>query len=220
MVRRLRCRGDVDWEDLHFSFSAPLRTLQKAQTAGIENRICRLASSIVRKGGDAIDVGANYGFVSTIVCLSLRPPSRLLSFEIEPGIGRVVEESMRRNRIGDRCIVIKRGAGAQSDGRFVSVDDEVTRQRLDKVSFVKIDVDGPDCDVLLGARRVLERDHPVVVIEMSKRQDDILNVLRDCGYRYFGDLHDNAVNRSSWPDNLVASLEKVSIPHRGSLGTG
>lgn len=174
----------------------------------------------MRKGGDAIDVGANYGFVSTILGLSVRLPSRLLSFEIEPGIGDVVEESMRRNRIGDRCIVIKRGAGAESDGRLVSVDDEVTRLRLERVSFLKIDVDGPDYDVLLGARRLLERDHPVVVIEMSKQQDDILNLLRRCGYRYFGDLHDNAINPSLWPGNLVASLEKVSIPHRGSLGTG
>ena len=58
--------ADVRWQDLSFSLTAPYRVLHQARRNGIENRICRLARSILRPEDAAVDVGANYGFVSLV----------------------------------------------------------------------------------------------------------------------------------------------------------
>lgn len=44
-----------------------------------------------------------------------------------------------------------------------------------RVSLVKMDVDGHECDVLAGARRLLERDRPVFIMELAPYS------LEECG---------------------------------------
>jgi hypothetical protein len=61
------------------------------------------------------------------------------------------------------------------------------------LSFLKIDAEGSEPLVLAGARRVLERFHPIVHIEVNKDSlrasqrsaDDIEKPLRSLGYQLF-----------------------------------
>ncbi len=55
---------------------------------------------------------------------------------------------------------------------------------LDNVSFIKIDVEGHEIEVLKGARATLERNKPVMVIEVYGRsdKDDRLDFIRSLGY--------------------------------------
>jgi FkbM family methyltransferase len=50
---------------------------------------------------------------------------------------------------------------------LISLDDLVQEKGWDRVDLIKIDVDGPELDVLLGARNVLRRHRPRVVMEFS-----------------------------------------------------
>ena len=49
----------------------------------------------------------------------------------------------------------------------VSLDDLVKEQGWDRVDLIKIDVDGPELDVLLGASKTLRQHRPRVVMEFS-----------------------------------------------------
>lgn len=52
-------------------------------------------------------------------------------------------------------------------------DIEIERKRLDSLEFppigiIKIDVEGHELAVLKGSRKLLERDHPVIIVEAPK----------------------------------------------------
>lgn len=52
------------------------------------------------------------------------------------------------------------------------------------VQFIKIDVEGAECDVLLGARRLLDRHHPGLLVEIHSvvNREWTIPFLADLGY--------------------------------------
>lgn len=64
---------------------------------------------------------------------------------------------------------------------------------LDKIDFMKVDVEGAELQVLKGAREILERDHPVLHLEIEERwmksfgygAAEIEEFLRGIGYTDF-----------------------------------
>jgi hypothetical protein len=91
------------------------------------------------------------------------------------------------------------------------------RNRSEVVELIKIDVDGDDYGVLLGAQSVLKKFHPVVIVEMTNNESEIYNLLVDAGYEYILDMSGNPVNPLSWPPNVIAAMVPVHVPARGSL---
>lgn len=61
-----------------------------------------------------------------------------------------------------------RGRVCPIDGADVTtLDAELARLGTQRIDLVKLDVDGGECAVLRGAREVLERDRPVIVMELA-----------------------------------------------------
>ncbi len=48
-----------------------------------------------------------------------------------------------------------------------ALDSYVEKENLQKVDFIKLDVDGYECQVLRGARKTLERFRPVILTELA-----------------------------------------------------
>jgi len=75
--------------------------------------------------------------------------------------------------------------------RLEILDDYVERNRLPRVDFIKLDVDGSEVSVLRGARKILARDQPVILTEVAlyifkENGEDIRefwSIFRDQGYR-------------------------------------
>ena len=71
----------------------------------------------------------------------------------------------------------------------------VTLRTLDsyefaKISLIKIDVEGAELDVLIGSKSTLERDKPVLLIEIERRHSNrsfasVFEMLKDKGYHCF-----------------------------------
>lgn len=207
--------GEIEWEDLRFQFCAPYRVFYKAKEKGVENIICRLARSVLQPGDTAIDVGANYGFVTTVMAFSVAPAGRLYSFEIDPGVAAVLATTIELNRLGSVVTLIDQGAGPDVAGNIVTVDSIV--DPATRVRFLKIDTDGADLGVLQGATRILNTDHPVVVVEMHEDPQAIYTLLQESGYTHFTHLSGDTVTPGAWPANLIASIEPVTIPEKGSF---
>jgi hypothetical protein len=208
--------GVVQWENLEFYFTAPYRCLYQAKNNGIENSICRLARAILQKGGSGVDVGANYGFVSLVMAKSV-VDGQVFSFEIDPGICEVIATTIARNDLSDVVTLIPCGVGAENQNGFVTIDSIVEQHHIERLSFIKIDVDGGDFDVLDGARKTIRKHLPVIVIEMEKRQREIYDLLSGLGYEYFMDQKNKPVTPEGWPLNLIASTHPVQIPESGSF---
>ncbi|BEU20163.1 FkbM family methyltransferase [Paraburkholderia sp. 22B1P] len=71
------------------------------------------------------------------------------------------------------------------DGVKVPVID-LPSLELDRLDFLKLDVEGMELDVLRGARAVLERHRPVMLVEVIKSdRNAIQSLLTELGYRQF-----------------------------------
>ncbi|WP_436532050.1 FkbM family methyltransferase [Actinoplanes sp. HUAS TT8] len=74
-----------------------------------------------------------------------------------------------------------------------TVDDLVTRERLDRLDFVKIDVEGGELHVLHGAAAALDRFRPALFIEIEARHtarydyspEDVVAWLVERGYTMY-----------------------------------
>ena len=78
-------------------------------------------------------------------------------------------------------------AGAAAE----TLDSYVAREEIERIDFIKIDVDGNECQVLRGGKDTLRRFHPPIILELApyvfsggqNSFETFINLLRDTGYR-------------------------------------
>ena len=211
--------GPVRFERLQFHFTAPYRTWLHARQTGIENRICRLFLDRCRDGFVGIDVGANAGFVSIVMSMAVSPMGQVFSFEADRRYFDVATRNIHANGLGDVCRVFHAFVGRDSAaGNRVTLDEMARKLALSRMDALKVDVDGGDFAVLLGAAETLRRFRPLVVVEMTVNQDAIYRFLKDdIGYPTLVGMSSEEVQPGRWPPNLIAGDGPIVIPPRGSL---
>lgn len=208
--------NDVTFGGHRFRFRCPVKVASHVRLhGGIENGLCRLILQECKPGGVALDVGANYGFVSLVMAHAVGPAGQVHSFEADPVIYRAFVANLESNSLADRCAAVHGFVGdiAQPPER-VTIDQYVADTGVERVDFLKIDVDGPDLEVLLGARRTLERFHPVIAIEMTGEQARIVELLHELGYECT-DMRGIDIDPSAWPPNILAAVgRRLAVPPR------
>ena len=80
-----------------------------------------------------------------------------------------------------------------SGAEAITLDQLVQQEGIDRVDFIKLDVDGHEVAILNGGMETLQRDHPAIIFELSpyilaESGDDaitLLSRLHDLGYRLY-----------------------------------
>jgi FkbM family methyltransferase len=107
------------------------------------------------------------------------------------------------------------GRAMATDGaRAITLDDHLRELEVEKIHLVKIDVDGSECSVLRGAREVLGRWRPVLVMEWAPyihqaaghRLEDCLSVVRELGYSF-----QDAESGQALPADLSRVNDRVGV---------
>ena len=101
-------------------------------------------------------------------------------------------------------------AGGQNDVSIETrtIDEEVSEE---KVSIIKMDIEGAELEALKGARGVIERSHPILAISVYHKPEDILEIpdyilkLYD-GYRLY--LRHYSF---SWYDTVLYAIPEETI---------
>ena len=163
----------------------------------------------VKPGDVALDIGANKGIVAWFLAKQTGEAGRVIAFEPQPEMVSQVERVTRAFRLPnvevhgvglsdrrDTARLYRGEAGSTANlvsGRdwqkeelevdIVTLDSFVAENDIGRVNFIKCDVDGYEVPVLAGASGVLERDGPILLIEISEQDlDEVSAVLRERGY--------------------------------------
>lgn len=116
------------------------------------------------------------------------------------------------------------GVSKGTEGATVAtLDGLVEKERLQKVDFIKLDVDGYEIEVLRGAQNVLKKFKPTIIFEhapysleeMGYPPDGLIKSLTESGY-LFTDLDGRPFGRhgSSVPDVPVgSSVNVIALPN-------
>lgn len=168
-------------------------------------------ADLLQRGDVLFDVGAATGFHTIIAARHVGPGGRIIAFE--PFVENLValRHNIALNELTNVEVIDK--AIADSDGVAVMVpeaSDEVSlvMQRLDREgadersvevtsldallesgrvpapTVVKMDVEGAEVEVLNGARALLARERPTLLIEVHERWDELAPILDETGYDY------------------------------------
>jgi FkbM family methyltransferase len=144
-----------------------------------------LLAQFARPGSRAIDVGANrgiysYGLAKVVGHVEAFEPNPAVAHFARIKLGRKVRvhEFALSNIDGDAPLHIPFGRHSQPNhlvarlrGGDRGITIEVSLRTLDSfdfenVSFIKIDVEGSELDVLKGAQRTISRDRPNLLVEL------------------------------------------------------
>jgi FkbM family methyltransferase len=179
--------------------------------------------SVLQPGDVFVDVGANIGWFTILAAHAVGPEGFVHAFEPRPDRVLRLRQSIRENGFDDRCEVTPIALGAtdaeldlawmpaeRNPGHSFLLSEPLpdSAERLTKVPvrpldslgidrpvrILKIDVEGAEPQVLQGARELLVRDKPILVLEVFPQWIEkvskssaaaLMDGLRGMGYRIF-----------------------------------
>ncbi len=187
----------------------------------------------INPGSIFFDIGANVGLHSYYVSRKFSDV-KIISFEPLPANVKYIKEIAAINRLKN-IRVVEAAVGSKSGDQFFDQSDNNSKGMLttNKTTLkvktyslddycnsenvfpdvIKIDVEGAESQVLEGAKYLLEKKHPVFVIELHNPEQDLAvgRILNEYGYSIFrlnqhvSDVDSNFLIKvknvlASWPD--------------------
>lgn len=179
-----------------------------------EEEVTRLVHRIGRPGWTVVDVGANAGYFSLLAADVGGPTSSVVAFEPNPRMGDLLRETVALNP-GARVETVAAACGEHDGSATLSLSPEVRNTglstlrpsltgaeeltvplvRLDgfceqrglEPDLIKIDVEGAEHDVLLGAEGLLRSAPPrhVICEVWPDSRRDLFAYMAQLGYRPF-----------------------------------
>ena len=203
----------------------------------------------VRPGHVCIDVGANAGPITLLLARQVGDDGRVVAVEAAPPTYRRLLANLSLNpMLSGRVKALNIGAGRESGTlywneesdnpgngwlgtsgtesvRIVTLDSIVHDNALDRLDFIKIDVEGMEYDVFLGARGSLQRFQPMVFFETLARFknsggkgnfDRIAQLLSELDYELYR-LGRSATLTKTTVNHLGANTVAISRSNAGEL---
>lgn len=151
-----------------------------------------IVSILLDKENETVDVGANYGSYTTVMSLwskyvhAFEPNHQCIENLHNlalPNVKIYPNALSSSNGVSEYFIPIENGVQSTAVSTLESaildnydnIDTrQVNTQTLDflshrKINFVKIDVEGHEMDVLLGGKKLIEKQQPVFMVEAEER---------------------------------------------------
>lgn len=166
---------------------------------------------LIKAGDVVIDVGANIGALSLALAALVGPKGMVLAFEAHPETCELLQRNIDQNDLFPRVIVYDNALGrlpgqttmpslaalafknyggiATGSGSIQVVSytlDECVEDET--ISFIKIDVEGAESDVILGGRDLISRCRPLLYVEDHPGLGggkELHQLLRSLNYRLF-----------------------------------
>jgi len=171
-----------------------------------------LCTEFIRPGSVVLEAGAHIGAHTVPIAQLVGPGGVVVAFEPQPTLHRILCANLVLNSIpntltypmalGSRegeCLLpplegtqpthaIDTATNAEADQAALGEAVPMGRLddfHLDRVDFIRLDVDGSEADVLQGATQTIQRCHPILYVknERTERSAALIQALFDLGYR-------------------------------------
>ena len=201
-----------------------------------EKALTRIVTDLIRPGDVCLDVGANFGWYTTVFEKYAGPDGQTHAFEPVPPTFRELERNyelmgrpanvfINNLALGDEpgAIAINlfeglstghaslsdqgRADAVRYDARIERLDDYLAARKIERVDFVKVDIEGAEMKFLKGAGKLFGQERPpIFLMEMALEQT------RNFGYRP-NDLIEFLAARGEYDfyvvDELKVKLKKI-----------
>lgn len=173
----------------------------------------------IKPGDIVIDGGGCWGETAIYFADYSAPDGKIYSFEFDPDNLRILNANLELNaRLASRIECVQNAIsdvsdielGFQSRGpgtrvqqidtntatlesiRSLSIDDFVARRNLDRVNFIKLDIEGWELNGLRGAEKTLKTFKPRLAISAYHRSEDLFTLVTylhglNLGYQFYMD---------------------------------
>lgn len=180
----------------------------------------------------AFDIGMNFGFYA---CVLAQKCSAVHGFEPVPWLAKRARANVELNNFGNVAIgeaalsdqpgqallnlpseadsnwgtsslVHKSTGNVTLKVTLDTVDDYVARHNLNRLDFIKIDVEGAEHLVFKGALKTLKQHQPIVIFERNDESfEQVADLLQSLGYRFFN-LREEVLgaDRNRFPRDILA----------------
>lgn len=174
-------------------------------TGAFEPTTTRLVQQCLEPGMTAVDVGANIGWLTLTMAVAVQPGGKVWAFEPSDWTFARLKANIALNTFEN--ITPIRAAVGDSDGSLelmfpcgyrLDGADTATKQRVELVALdtvlkdttidlLKVDTDGSELEVIMGARNLIQNSHPVIIFEVmartpSDKLQDLAKLLAGAGY--------------------------------------
>ena len=196
----------------------------------------RFAASL-SAGNVVFDVGANVGLYSLLAAQRVGPAGRVFAFEPLARNLRFLKLHLQLNEVTNVQVVEKAVSDGTGTARFselpsasmgrlsgegtIAVDtvtlDDFIRAGAAAPQCVKIDVEGGEASVLLGARETLAKHRPTVFVAIHSRSlhrrctDELLTLGYECSDIEPSDPNDSETPDSEWRGEILAVHSSLSL---------
>jgi FkbM family methyltransferase len=151
-------------------------------------------------GDVVLDIGAYKGDTAIFFANYIGDEGRVYAFEPAKSNYAVMARNIKKNNLEKIIIPINKGCSDKSGilkavsiksgapwsflsedkGNekvdVISIDDFIETNKIKKLDFIKVDVEGMECDVLAGARSVIKQMQPKMAIPLYHNTDDLIGI--------------------------------------------
>lgn len=190
------------------------------------------------------DIGANVGLYSLSAARQFNN-IEIHAFEPVPDTFRELKNNLEKNQLNSKIIINQLAVSNTNESVYMTtdyhssnymtestslqnkievtcttIDDYVEKYSIQKIDFIKIDVEGQELLVLQGCEQCLKKFKPILLVEIIEQENiffdrkfqdymQVINYLTDLGYKYY-QIDDN---KCLIPAEKLAEAKPVNSYH-------
>ena len=177
----------------------------------------KIVKKLIKNGDVVLDIGANIGYYTLIFAKLVGNSGKVFAFEPEPENFKILQKNIKINEYANvfleqkavsnnnekLTLYISDKAGRHSiyklkkyvksiDIESVTIDNYLKKNNIEKINFVKIDVEGAELNVLQGIQNLLDKNiilliefSPLYLISCGLEPFDLINFLEKNNFKIY-----------------------------------
>lgn len=180
-----------------------------------EKKESEFLKKLIKSGDTCLDVGANFGYYSTLMSQSVGPRGKVFAFEPLPHTLEILKNNIILNEIENILVnsnALDETAGEKTlyladigiSGSFklhkysksfkeftctsITLDSFVIKNAIKSIDFIKADIEGAELAMIKGAKNTIITHQPILQLEIQESSTKLFNYTTNEIFEYILEL--------------------------------